>query len=146
MNKTSRMPYIIGSFISIGLWLLWGIWAGITGNKGRLGDSPSVLLLWGCMGLLAAIPQHDLLVNEKSFTEISFFSKKEFLFTDIEIITIGTCGGRGFAVGTMIKNFCFAYTKANYAALKEIIPLVKYSKISVEEFEGMVKKTFSAPS
>lgn len=146
MNKTSRISYIIGSFISIGLWLLWVIWTGITGEKGRLGDIPFVLLLWGGMGFLAGIPQHDLLVNKKGFTEISLFSKKEFLFTDIEIITIGTCGGRGFAVGTMIKTFCFAYTKANYAALKEIIPLVKYSKISVEELEVMVKKTFSAPS
>lgn len=44
-----------------------------------------------------------------------------------------------------VKNFIFAYTKANYAALKEIIPLVKYSKISVPEFEAMVKKAFFAP-
>ena len=146
MNKTSRISYIIGSFISIGLWLLWVIWTGITGEKGRLGDIPFVLLLWGGVGILHFIPQHDFSVTGKGFTEISFFSKKDFLFDDIEIMSINVFSKRAFSVSTTIKSFWIAYTKANYAALKEIIPLVKYSKISVEELEVMVKKTFSAPS
>ena len=78
MNKTSRISYIIGSFISIGLWLLWVIWTEITGEKGRLGDIPFVLLLWGGVGILHFIPQHDFSVTGKGFTEISFFSKKDF--------------------------------------------------------------------
>lgn len=146
MNKTSRISYIIGSFISIGLWLLWVIWTEITGEKGRLGDIPFVLLLWGGVGILHFIPQHDFSVTGKGFTEISFFSKKDFLFDDIEIMSINVFSKRAFSVGTTIKSFWIAYTKANYAALKEIIPLVKYSKISVSELEEKVKKAFFAPS
>lgn len=146
MNKTSRISYIIGSFISIGLWLLWIIWTGITGEKGRLGDIPFVLLLWGGVGILHFIPQHDLSVTEKGFTEISLFSKKDFLFDDIEIMSINVFSKRAFSVSTTIKSFWIAYTKANYAALKEIIPLVKYSKISVPELEEKVKKAFFAPA
>lgn len=146
MNKTSRISYIIGSFISIGLWLLWVIWTGITGEKGRLGDIPFVLLLWGGVGILHFIPQHDFSVTGKGFTEISFFSKKDFLFEDIEIVSINVFSKRAFSVSTTIKSFWIAYTKANYAALKEIIPLVKYSKISVPELEEKVKKAFFAPS
>ena len=145
MNKTSQISYIIGSFIGIGLWLLWGIWTGITGEKGQLGDSPFASLLWGGVGILHFIPQHDLLVTEKGFTEISFFSKKDFLFDDIEIMSINVFSKRAFSVSTTIKSFWIAYTKANYAALKEIIPLVKYSKISVPELEEKVKKAFFAP-
>lgn len=145
MNKTSRISYIIGSFISIGLWLLWVIWTGITGEKGRLGDIPFVLLLWGGVGILHFIPQHDFSVTGKGFTEISFFSKKDFLFDDIEIMSINVFSKRAFSVSTTIKSFWIAYTKANYAALKEIIPLVKYSKISVPELEEKVKKAFFAP-
>ena len=146
MNKTSRISYIIGSFISIGLWLLWVIWTEITGEKGRLGDIPFVLLLWGGVGILHFIPQHDFSVTGKGFTEISFFSKKDFLFEDIEIVSINVFSKRAFSVSTTIKSFWIAYTKANYAALKEIIPLVKYSKISVPELEEKVKKAFFAPS
>ena len=147
MNKTSRISYIIGSFISIGLWLLWVIWTGITGEKGRLGDIPFVLLLWGGVGILHFIPQHDFSVTGKGFTEISFFSKKEFLFEDIEIMSLGHFGAHpSFIVYTTVKTFIFAYTKTNCAALKEIIPLVKYSKISVPELEEKVKKAFFAPS
>ena len=92
------------------------------------------------------IPQHDFSVTGKGFTEISFFSKKDFLFDDIEILSINVFSKRAFSVGTTIKSFWIAYTKANYAALKEIIPLVKYSKISVPELEEKVKKAFFAPS
>ena len=145
MNKTSRISYIIGSFISIGLWLLWIIWTGITGEKGRLGDIPFVLLLWGGIGFLTSVTPHDIAITEKGFTEISFFSKKDFLFEDIEIVSINVFSKRAFSVSTTIKSFWIAYTKANYAALKEIIPLVKYSKISVPELEEKVKKAFFAP-
>ena len=88
----------------------------------------------------------DLSVTAKGFTAISFFSKKDFLFDDIKIMSIENWGTRSFQVYTTVRNFTFAYTKSNYAALKEIIPLVKYSKISVEELEAMVKKAFFAPS
>lgn len=139
------LPYIIGSFLLIAVWLVWFIVSAITGEKGRLGDISHMLLLWGGVGILHFIPQHDLLVTEKGFTEISFFSKKNFLFDDIEIMSINVFSKRAFSVSTTIKSFWIAYTKANYAALKEIIPLVKYSKISVPELEEKVKKAFFAP-
>jgi hypothetical protein len=140
------LPYIIGSFLLIAVWFVWFIVSAITGEKGRLGDIPFVLLLWGGVGILHFIPQHDLSVTEKGFTEISFFSKKDFLFEDIEIMSINVFSKRAFSVSTTIKSFWIAYTKANYAALKEIIPLVKYSKISVPELEKKVKKAFFAPA
>jgi len=65
---------------------------------------------------------------------------------DIEIMSINVFSKRAFSVSTTIKSSWIAYTKANYAALKEIIPLVKYSKISVPELEEKVKKAFFAPS
>lgn len=147
MNKTSRLPYIIGSFLLIAVWIVWSIVSAITGGKGRLGDISHMLLLWGGIGFLTSITPHDIAITEKGFAEISFFSKKEFLFEDIEIMSIGHFGAHpSFTVYTTVKSFIFAYTKANCAALKEIIPLVKYSKISVEELEAMIKKAFFAPS
>lgn len=145
MNKTSQLPYIIGSFLLIAVWLVWFIMSAITGEKGWLGDVFHMFLLWGGIGLFSSLSPHDIVITERGFTEISFFSKKDFLFEDIEIVSIKVFSGRDFGVCTKVKNFIFAYTKANYAALKEIIPLVKYSKISVPEFEAMVKKAFFAP-
>lgn len=146
MNKTSRLPYIIGSFLLIAVWIVWSIVSAITGEKGRLGDISHMLLLWGGIGFLTSVAPHDIAITEKGFAEISFFSKKEFLFEDIEIVSINVFSKRAFSVSTTIKSFWIAYTKANYAALKEIIPLVKYSKISVPELEEKVKKAFFAPS
>ncbi|MGI5174501.1 hypothetical protein H0R92_13000 [Treponema sp. OMZ 840] len=145
MNKTSKTPLAIGSFFAFVVWLVWFIVSAVTGNKGRLGDISVLLLFGGGIGFLASISICDILVTEKGFTEISVFSKKDFLFDDIEIVSIDNFGQRSFQVYTTIKNFYFAYTKANYAALKEVIPSVKYSKISVEELEAMVKRSFFAP-
>ncbi|MGI5174682.1 hypothetical protein H0R92_13935 [Treponema sp. OMZ 840] len=146
MNRTSSTPYLIGSFLFIAVWLVWFIVSAVTGNKGRLGDISHMFLLWGGIGLLASISICDISVTEKGFTVISIFSKKDFLFDDIEITSIKCFGAHSsFRVYTTIKSFIFAYTKANCAALKEIIPSVKYSKISVEELEAMVKKAFFAP-
>ena len=125
MNRTSKMPYIIGSLFALVVWLIWFVWMSITGEKGRFGDVSILFLLLGGMVFLISIFVCDLSVTAKGFTAISFFSKKDF---------------------TTVRNFTFAYTKANYAALKEIIPLVKYSRIRVEELEAMVKKAFFAPS
>lgn len=145
MNKTSKTPLAIGSFFAFVVWLVWFIVSAVTGNKGRLEDISVLLLFGGGIGLLASISICDILVTEKGFTVISVFSKKDFLFEDIEIVSIDNFGQRSFQVHTTIKNFSFAYTKANCAALKEIIPSVKYSKISVEELEAMIKKAFFAP-
>ena len=146
MNRTSKTPLAIGSFFALAVWLVWFIVSAVTGEKGRLGDIPFVLLLWGGIGFLTSVIPHDIAITEKGFTEISFFSKKDFLFEDIEIMSIERFGAHSsFRVYTTIKSFIFAYTKANCAALKEVIPLVKYSKISVPEFEAMVKKAFFAP-
>ena len=146
MNKTSRLSNIIISFSLIAVWLVWFIVSAITGDKGRLGDISGLLLFSGGIGILVSISVCDISVTEKGFTAISFFSKKDFLFDDIKIMSIENFGQRSFQVYTTVKNFSFAYTKANYAALKEIIPLVKYSRISAEELEAMVKKSFFAPS
>ncbi len=146
MNKTSQISYIIGSLFALVVWLIWFVWMSITGEKGRFGDVSILFLLLGGMVFLISIFVCDLSVTAKGFTAISFFSKKDFLFNDIEIMSIENWGTRSFQVYTTVRNFTFAYTKANYAALKEIIPLVKYSRISVEELEAMVKKAFFAPS
>ena len=146
MNKTSQISYIIGSLFALVVWLIWFVWMSITGAKGRFGDVSILFLLLGGMVFLISIFVCDLSVTAKGFTAISFFSKKDFLFNDIEIMSIENWGTRSFQVYTTVRNFTFAYTKANYAALKEIIPLVKYSRISVEELEAMVKKAFFAPS
>ena len=146
MNRTSKMPYIIGSLFALVVWLIWFVWMSITGEKGRFGDVSILFLLLGGMVFLISIFVCDLSVTAKGFTAISFFSKKDFLFDDIKIMSIENWGTRSFQVYTTVRNFTFAYTKANYAALKEIIPLVKYSRISVEELEAMVKKAFFAPS
>ena len=81
MNKTSRLPYIIGSFLLIAVWLVWFIASAITGEKGRLGDISHMLLLWGGIGFLTSVTPHDIAITEKGFTEISFFSINGIKYT-----------------------------------------------------------------